>query len=133
MFLALLFVVVIILFRVGTLQSTDVYQNQWKNLKRNHLREVWKIPVRGQIYDRNGTPLASSVKVQTVAMDPFAVRTLSEKRRAQVFKKLEDILGVSVGDLHRWRTLIVLITSDLWLRLELLGRLGHVQEAHSGK
>jgi len=99
-FLALLFVVVIILFRVGMLQSTDVYQNQCENLKRNHLREVWDIPVRGQIYDRNGTPLATSVKVQTVAIDPFAVRMLSEKRRTQVFKKLENILGISVSDLQ---------------------------------
>ena len=99
-FFALLFVFIIILFRVGMLQSTDVYQNQYKNLKQNHLREIWNIPVRGEIYDRNGTPLATSVKVQTVAMDPFAVRTISEKRKIQVFKKLQDILGISVGDLQ---------------------------------
>lgn len=99
-FLALLFVVVVILFRVGMLQFISVHQDKCKKLKQNHLREIWNIPVRGQIYDRNGIPLATSVKIQTAAMDPFALRTLSEKRRTQVFKKLEDILGISAGDLQ---------------------------------
>jgi cell division protein FtsI/penicillin-binding protein 2 len=70
-------------------------------MKSDHLREEWGIPVRGRIVDRNHVLLGTSLPLQTVAMDPYKVRSLSEIRRQKMFETLEGILGVSFVTLEK--------------------------------
>lgn len=91
----------IILLKAGILQLTDIYKTKSENTKQNLLREELFLPVRGEIFDRNGVLLATSLTFQTVAMDPFRVTSLSEQRRHKEFETLEKALGLSVSTLKK--------------------------------
>jgi cell division protein FtsI (penicillin-binding protein 3) len=93
-------VCLVILLKTGLLQLTGAYGKIAKKTKQKHLREELLQPVRGEIVDRNGVLLATSLQFQTVAMDPFKIRSVSHERRKEEFETLERVLGVSVGELE---------------------------------
>lgn len=90
-----------ILLKTALLQLTDLLGKRVKETKQKHLREELLLPVRGEIVDRNGVLLATSLRFQTVVMDPFKVRSLSSGRRREEFETLESILGISVNELEK--------------------------------
>ena len=91
---------VCILSKTGLLQGTGMYVREAETTKLIHLREELLQPARGEIVDRNGVLLATSLRFQTAAMDPFKIRSLPGQRRQEEFETLQRILGVSVGELE---------------------------------
>ena len=92
-------VCLIILFKTGILQLTNLFTAKSQHMKQRFLRDELVFPLRGEIFDRNGVLLATSLRFQTVAMDPFRVRSVSQKRRHKAFELLQNVLGVSVSTL----------------------------------
>ncbi len=93
-------VFLIVLLRTGMLQLTGLYKFKPHKIKRHFLRPQVSFPIRGEIYDRNRVLVATSLPLQTVAMDPFKVRTLCEKRRQKAFQILARAIGTSINTLE---------------------------------
>lgn len=94
-------VCLIIVIRITVLQLTDLYRERSEKTKQHHLEEKWILPLRGEIIDRNGVLLATSLSFQTVLMDPFKMRTLPKERRLKVFETITKILGISLRELQQ--------------------------------
>ena len=67
--------------------------------RENHISEQTILPTRGEIVDRNGTPLTANIPVYTAQVvpellpDPTVDETATAKRTA-IYQKLEQITGV---------------------------------------
>jgi penicillin-binding protein 2 len=92
----LLQVLIFALFGILTLQlvrmqvfETDRYREKAEN---NRLRELQVLPVRGLIYDRNGTPLVQNVANYTAVITPADLPTKNEEG---VFDRLSEVLKMS--------------------------------------
>ena len=92
-------VCLVILFKTGILQLTNLFIAKSECMKQRFLRDELVCPLSGEILDRNGVLLATSLSFQTVAMDPFRVRSVSQERRRKEFELLQNLLGVSVSTL----------------------------------
>jgi len=92
----LLQVLIFALFGILTLQlvrmqvfEADRYQEKAEN---NRLRELQVLPLRGLIYDRNGTPLVQNVANYTAVITPA---DLPSKNEEGVFDRLSEVLKMS--------------------------------------
>ena len=84
----------IVLLKTSVLQLTDLYLMKCLRTKQNLLKEKLTFPARGEILDRNGILLATSLPFQTLAMDPYKVRSISEKRKLIAFEILKTVPAV---------------------------------------
>jgi len=96
----LLQVLIFALFGILTLQlvrmqvfEADRYQAKAEN---NRLRELQVLPLRGLIYDRNGTPLVQNVANYTAIITPADLPTKNEE---EVFDRLSEVLKMSSQDI----------------------------------
>lgn len=96
----LLQVLIFALFGILTLQlvrmqvfEADRYQAKAEN---NRLRELQVLPLRGLIYDRNGTPLVQNVANYTAVITPADLPT---KNEGEVFDCLSEVLKMSPQDI----------------------------------
>lgn len=64
--------------------------------QRGSERELWQAPRRGEILDAHGNPLATSVPVKTVCVDP----SLLGNQQAVVTRAIAPLLGLSEADLY---------------------------------
>ena len=92
----LLQVLIFALFGILTLQlvrmqvfEADRYREKAEN---NRLRELQVLPLRGLIYDRNGTPLVQNVANYTAVITPA---DLPSKNEEGVFDRLSEVLKMS--------------------------------------
>jgi penicillin-binding protein 2 len=91
--LTLLHALIVVLFGILTVQlvrmqvlEADDYQQRAEN---NRLRELQVLPLRGLIYDRNGTPLVQNVANYTAVITPA---DLPDEHEDEVFARLGDVL-----------------------------------------
>jgi penicillin-binding protein 2 len=91
--LFLLQALILVLFGILTIQlvrmqvlEVDDYQQRAEN---NRLRELQVLPLRGLIYDRNGTPLVQNVANYTAVITPA---DLPDEHEDEVFARLGDVL-----------------------------------------
>jgi len=91
--LTLLHALIVVLFGILTVQlvrmqvlEADDYQQRAEN---NRLREIQVLPLRGLIYDRNGTPLVQNVANYTAVITPA---DLPDEHEDEVFARLGDVL-----------------------------------------
>jgi penicillin-binding protein 2 len=84
---------IFVLFGILTLQlvrmqvfESDRYEERAAN---NRLRELEVLPLRGLIYDRNGTPLVQNVPNYTAVVTPA---DLPDERKEEVFASLAEVL-----------------------------------------
>ncbi len=80
-----------------------------RHLARNNIsREMVQEPRRGDILDRNGNPLATSIRVKTVYADP----TLISNRFPEVARSLAPLLQVDEAELSRKLNFPTVTTAD---------------------
>ena len=93
---------VFVLFGILTVQLVrmqvfegDHYQQKAEN---NRLRELQVLPLRGLIYDRNGTPLVQNVANYTAVITPADLPEENDKKE-EVFARLGDVLKMPPGEI----------------------------------
>jgi len=98
--LFLLQALIFVLFGILTLQlvrmqvfEVDSYQAKAEN---NRLRELQVLPLRGLVYDRNGTPLVQNVANYTAVITPA---DLPGKNEQEVFDRLGEVLKMPSQDI----------------------------------
>ena len=65
----------VILIKTGVVQLNELCKMQSKITKQNMVWDSLSMPLRGEIRDRNGVLMATSLPIQTVVMDPFRILT----------------------------------------------------------
>ncbi len=103
----------IVLLKTGVLQLTDLYLMKFLETKHNLQKEKLIFPARGEVLDRNGILLATSLPFQTLAMDPYKMRSISPKRQHRAFEILVTKLGITtetaLKELCRRRASIIIV------------------------
>lgn len=104
---ALFFALFARLFIIQVVQSKELQNkaaDQWT-------RSIPVEPKRGQILDRNGTPLAQSATVDTVVLRPSEIEDANA-----VANTLAPILGMTVEEIYKKATLN---KSEVWLKRQI--------------
>ena len=85
--------------------------------QRQQKKTIIQLPNRGNIYDRNGEKLATSIDVTSIALDPKAKRLKKSEvaKLAQILELSAGIVKKRLALLHviimRWRKLLTGISS----------------------
>ena len=88
------FIAILLCFRLWKLQITDAEKYK-KGAFEQYTTEISISPNRGTIYDRNMTPLALSVTVETVFISPYDIanqnENKSEDKKVDIYAQKEKI------------------------------------------